>query len=175
MGQPIFRLFSVFPKTNFAAGFELRIVRVEGDHTLITWPRTWPHFLELFHCVVWKVISNKVLILVPAYQPTNLCTAQPVWPDGRIKSSTISSKVAKNVDTIVLTLKMMLFKMSKQLSKCLGYFCNKISCWEIYYKSSPNILKNRPIWSRCIQPTYPPTHLCTHLPTYDLFTHLCPT
>ena len=65
--------------------------------------------------------------------------SEAVWPDGRIKSSPISSKVAKNVGTIVLTLKVILFKMIKQFSKYLGYFCNEICCQE---------LQKSPIWSR---------------------------
>ena len=68
---------------------------------------------------------------------------QPVWPDDGIKSSTISSKVAKYVGTIVFTLKVMIFKMPKEFSKYLGYFCNK---------NIAKNYKNRPIWSRCLKP-----------------------
>ena len=41
------------------------------------------------------------------------------------------SKVAKNVDTLVFTLKVMLFEMPKWFSKYLGYFCIKSCCREI--------------------------------------------
>ena len=61
---------------------------------------------------------------------SDTCT-QPGWPDGRIKRSSSSPKVAKKVDTIVCTLKVMLFKMSKQFSKYLGYFNYKICGQEL--------------------------------------------
>ena len=54
-----------------------------------------------------------------------------VWPDGKIKSSPICSKLAENVDTIVFALNVMLFKMPKQFSKYLGYFWNKTCCQEL--------------------------------------------
>ena len=54
-----------------------------------------------------------------------------MWPDGRIKSIPFSSNVAKNVDTTVFTLKVMLLKKPKQFSKYLGYFCNKICRQEL--------------------------------------------
>ena len=57
---------------------------------------------------------------------------EPVWPDGRIKSSQISSNVAKNEDTTVFTLKlMMLLKKAKHFSKYLGYFYTKVCHHEL--------------------------------------------
>ena len=41
------------------------------------------------------------------------------------------SKVAKNVGTIAFTLKAVLFKMPRQISKYLGYFCYKIGFREV--------------------------------------------
>ena len=80
------------------------------------------------------------------------CDLLPVWPDGKIKSSHISPKVAQNVEQIVFTLKVMLFKKSPQVSRYLGYFWNKICCQEIskiaqsgravYFLYSFNVVKN---------------------------------
>ena len=56
----------------------------------------------------------------------------PVWPDGRIKCSPISLKFAKNVDTAVFTLKVILFKKPKHFSRYLAFFFNKICCQELF-------------------------------------------
>ena len=55
----------------------------------------------------------------------------PVWPDGRIKSSPISPKVGENVEQTDFTLKVMLFKKSKQFSRYFGGFCKKIIAQEL--------------------------------------------
>ena len=55
-----------------------------------------------------------------------------VWPDGGIKSSPISRKVAKNVATTVFTLKLMIFLSPQALSKFLGYFCNQNVCQKLW-------------------------------------------
>ena len=54
---------------------------------------------------------------------------QAVWPDGRIKSIPISPKV--------FTLKVMLFKTPKQISKYLGYFRNNFFAKN--FQKSPNL------------------------------------
>ena len=93
--------------------------------------------------VVLKVSLSPSLsfsLPLPFFCSTTTLLLPPVWPDGSIERSPISSKVAKNVDAIDFTLKVMLLKMPKQFSKYLGNFWNKNFC--------PRTLKNRPIWSR---------------------------
>ena len=62
----------------------------------------------------------------------------PVWPDGRIKSSPISPKVGENVEQTDFTLKVMLFKKSKQFSRYFGGFCKKLLPKN--FKKSPNLV-----------------------------------
>ena len=67
----------------------------------------------------------------PIFHFLLLVTHSAVWPGGSIKSSPISPKVAKNVDTKGFTFKVMLFKKPKKFYKYLGHFWKKICCQEL--------------------------------------------